>query len=174
MPFGFCPGKPASVHATFAHQDAPHLSGSLAASPQEDPLSTSNGSVTRVGGLAVHKRSGLVGAVNAHPQVMLRPHRLSWDEFELWRQQPLPPTDAVVLEATTNAWPLYDQSVPFVAVGVVANPLLIKWISSANIKTDGHATLKLARLLAASMIPTVWAPPNRSASCAPPSRIAAA
>jgi transposase len=91
---------------------------------------------------------------------MLHPHRLSWDEFELWRQQQLPPTDAVVLEATTNAWPLYDQWVPFVAAGLVANPLLIKWISSANIKTDGHDTPKLARSLAASMVPTVWVPPE--------------
>ncbi len=123
-------------------------------------MSTSNVSVTRFVGLDVHKRSVMVGAVDAHQQVVLRPHRLSWDEFEIWRHQHLYPTDAVVLEATTNAWHLYDQLVPLVASVTVANPLLIKWISSANIKTDGHDTLKLARLLAAGLIPAVWVPPE--------------
>jgi transposase len=102
----------------------------------------------------------MVGAVDAHQQMVLRPRRLSWDEFEIWRQQHLHATDAVVLEATTNAWHLYDLLVPQVASVTIANPLLIKWISSANIKTDGHDTLKLARLLAAGMIPAVWVPPE--------------
>ena len=123
-------------------------------------MSTLNGSVTRFIGLDVHKRFVMVGAVDAHQQVVLRPRRLSWDAFALWRQQHLRPTDAVVLEATTNAWHLYDQLVPCVATVVVANPLLIRWISSAAIKTDGHDTLKLARLLAAGLIPAVWVPPE--------------
>lgn len=123
-------------------------------------MSTANGSVTRFVGLDVHKRSVMVGAVDAHQQVVLRPYRLSWDELALWQQRHLHPTDAVVLEATTNAWHLYDQLVPCVASVTIANPLLIKWIGSANIKTDGHDTLKLARLLAAGMIPAVWVPPE--------------
>jgi transposase len=102
----------------------------------------------------------MVGAVDVHQQVVLRPHRLSWDEFELWRQQHLQATDAVVLEATTNAWHLYDLLAPQVASVTIANPLLVKWISSASIKTDGHDTLKLARLLAAGLIPAVWVPPE--------------
>ena len=123
-------------------------------------MSTSNVPITRFVGLDVHKRSVMVGVVDVHQQVVLRPRRLSWDEFAIWQQQHLHPTDAVVLEATTNAWHLYDQLVPLVASVAVANPLLIKWISAANIKTDGHDTLKLARLLAAGMIPTVWVPPE--------------
>ena len=157
---GTCPGKPASVHATFAHNDAPYLSGSLLPSPQEVLMSTTNDPSTRFIGLDVHKRSVMVGAVDAQQQIVLRPFRLSWDEFELWCQQKLQPMDAVVLEATTNAWHLYDQLVPRVASVAVANPLLVKWISSASVKTDGHDTLKLARLLAAGMLPTVWVPPE--------------
>ena len=123
-------------------------------------MSTSNGQVTRFVGLDVHKRSVMVGAVDAQQQVVLRPFRLSWDQFEIWRRQHLQTTDAVVLEATTNAWHLYDQLVPCVASVTVANPLLVKWISAASIKTDGHDTLKLARLLAAGLIPAVWVPPE--------------
>ena len=160
MPLGFSQGKPASVHATFAHNDAPHLIGSHGSSYKEDLLSTTNVAVTRFVGLDVHKRSVMVGAVDAHQQIVLRPFRLSWSEFETWQQQHLHATDAVVLEATTNAWHLYDQLAPRVASVTIANPLLVKWISAASIKTDGHDTLKLARLLAAGMIPAVWVPPE--------------
>ncbi len=124
-------------------------------------MSTANVQATRFIGLDVHKRSVMVGAVNAQQQILLRPFRLSWGEFDTWCDQHLlATTDAVVLEATTNAWHLYDQLVPRVASVTVANPLLIKWISSASIKTDGHDTIKLARLLAAGLIPAVWVPPE--------------
>jgi transposase len=135
---------------------------------------TSNVQATRSVGLDVHKRSVMIGAVDAQQQIVLRPFRLSWGEFELWQQQHLRPTDAVVLEATTNAWHLYDQLVPCVGSVTIANPLLIKWISAASIKTDGHDTIKLARLLAAGLIPAVWVPPNQPANCAPWSRIGVA
>lgn len=123
-------------------------------------MSTSNVQATRFVGLDVHKRSVMVGAVDAQQQIVLRPFRLSWGEFATWQQQHLHATDAVVLEATTNAWHLYDQLAPRVASVTIANPLLVKWISAASIKTDGHDTLKLARLLAAGMIPSVWVPPE--------------
>lgn len=123
-------------------------------------MSTSNVQATRFVGLDVHKRSVTVGAVDAHQQIVLRPFRLTWPEFELWQQKHLHSTDVVVLEATTNAWQLYDQVVSRVASVTVANPLLVKWISSAAIKTDPHDTLKLARLLAAGLIPAVWVPPE--------------
>jgi transposase len=123
-------------------------------------MSTSNVQATRFVGLDVHKRSVTVGAVDAQQNVVLRPRRLSWPEFAVWQRQHLQPTDVVVLEATTNAWHLYDQLVPYVASITVANPLLVQWIGSAQIKTDPHDALKLARLLAAGLIPAVWVPPE--------------
>ena len=111
-------------------------------------------------GLDVHKDYVVLGAVNAEQQVVVRPHRLSFAEFELWIQQHLLATDAVVLEATCNAWQLYDQLAPHAAAVTVANPLLVKWIASARVKTDPQDTLKLAHLLAAGLIPAVWVPPE--------------
>jgi transposase len=160
MSIDLCRDKPVSVHATFALHGAPHLFRSRPASRKEDLMSVSTPQVTRFVGLDVHKRSVMVGAVDAQQQIVLRPFRLSWDEFELWIRQKLFPTDAVVLESTTNAWHIYDRLVPLVASVSVANPLLIQWISSTNVKTDGHDTLKLARLLAAGLIPIVWVPPE--------------
>jgi len=123
-------------------------------------MSTSDTSVLRFVGLDAHKRSVTVGAVDPEQHIVLRPLRLRWDEFEPWSALHLHPTDAVVLEATANAWHLYDQISPRVASVTVANPLLIRWISSANIKTDAHDAIKLARLLAAGLVPTVWVPPE--------------
>lgn len=42
----------------------------------------------------------------------------------------------------------------------MANPLLVKWIASARVKSDPQDTLKLAHLLAAGLIPAVWVPPE--------------
>jgi transposase len=41
----------------------------------------------------------------------------------------------------------------------VAHPLAVKLISAARVKTDARDTIKLARLLAANLIPSVWVPP---------------
>ena len=68
-------------------------------------------------------------------------------------------TDAVVLEASVNAWQLYDQVVPLVASVTIAHPLLVKAISAASVKTDARDSTTLARLLAAGLIPAVWVPP---------------
>jgi transposase len=41
----------------------------------------------------------------------------------------------------------------------VAHPLAGKLITAARVKTDARDTIKLARLLAANLIPAVWVPP---------------
>lgn len=123
-------------------------------------MATANKSIQRFVGLDIHKRSVTVGAVDPEQHMVLRPLRLRWDEFELWCRSHLHPTDAVVLESTANAWHVYDQISPRVASVTVANPLLVHWISSANIKTDAQDAIKLARLLAAGLVPSVWVPPE--------------
>jgi len=68
-------------------------------------------------------------------------------------------TDAIVLEASTNAWHFYDQLAPRVGQVTVAHPGHVRWIASSLIKTDKRDALVLARLLAANLIPPVWVPP---------------
>jgi transposase len=111
-------------------------------------------------GLDVHKHYVVVGAVDTQQTVVLRPRRLSLEEFERWRRTQLHASDAIVLEATGSAWHIYDQLLQQTPAVSVANPLLIRWIGSAPVKTDGHDTLKLARLLAAGLVPLVWVPPS--------------
>jgi len=66
----------------------------------------------------------------------------------------------VVIESTTNAWHVYDLMEPLVAEVLVANPIKVKQIACARVKTDKKDTLILARLLAANLVPTVWVPPK--------------
>jgi transposase len=109
--------------------------------------------------LDVHKHYVVGGGVNAEKKVILPPRRLDLGEWAVWHTKHLQPTDAVVLEATTNAWTFYDQVAPRVGRAVVAHPGLVKVIASARVKTDNRDVLQLARLLAANMIPEVWVPP---------------
>lgn len=110
--------------------------------------------------LDVHKQYVMVAAIDATHKVVLSPRKINMEQFERWAQTQLLPTDALVLEATTNAWTLYDLLAPLVAQIKVAHPFLVKLIASARVKTDTRDTLHLARLLVAGLIPEVWVPPK--------------
>ena len=115
---------------------------------------------TRFVALDVHRQYLMVGAVDLQQQVVLTPRRFSFEAFDEWAPTHLTHTDAVVLEATSNAWLLYDQLQPLVAEVVVAHPQAVKLIAAARVKTDSRDTIKLASLLAANLIPAVWVPPQ--------------
>ena len=109
--------------------------------------------------LDIHKHYVVVGGVNAQQQMILPPRRLDLGEWAVWLPKHVHPTDAIVLEATTNAWTFYDQVAPHAGRTVVAHPGLVKVIASARVKTDNRDVLHLAQLLAANLIPEVWVPP---------------
>ncbi len=110
--------------------------------------------------LDLHKHYLVVGAVDAKQQVVMPPQRITLVEFATWAPMHLSHHDAVVLEATTTAWRIYDLLHPLVATVTVANPLLVKLIAAARVKTDKRDTITLARLLAAQLIPEVGVPPH--------------
>jgi transposase len=80
-------------------------------------------------------------------------------DLEGWLQKNLQESDPVVIESTTNAWHVYDRLEPLAERVVVANPIPVKQIALARVKTDIRDTLILARLLAANRVPEVWVPP---------------
>jgi transposase len=90
---------------------------------------------------------------------VLNPRRISLEKFNAWAKAKLLPTDDVVIEATTNAWHIYDLVLPLANRVVVAHPPQVKWIAEARVKTDRHDVLRLSHLLAADLIPEVWVPP---------------
>jgi len=67
-------------------------------------------------------------------------------------------TDEVVLEATGNAMAVVRVLRPYVARVIIANPLQVKAIAHAHVKTDKINAGVLASLHAAGFLPEVWLP----------------
>jgi transposase len=114
---------------------------------------------TRYVAFDIHQNYFMVGAVDAHQQIILQPRKVDIQALERWADHHLMLTDEVVIEASINTWTVYDILAPRVARVVVAHPYHIKLIGSSFVKTDKRDTLVLARLLAANLIPEVWVPP---------------
>jgi transposase len=106
-----------------------------------------------------HKRYVMVGGLNAQQEPILLARKIDVDAYPQWAQANLKPGDAVVIEATTNTWNLYDATAPLVGKVVVAHPFAVKQIANARVKTDKLDVYRLARLLAADLVPEVWVPP---------------
>jgi len=109
--------------------------------------------------LDIHKHYSVVAGVNFESQVIVDPVRIEHADLENWLAKNIQSTDFVVIESTTNAWHIYDLLEPLAEKVLVANPIKVKQIAQARVKTDIRDTLILARLLAANMIPEVWVPP---------------
>jgi len=109
--------------------------------------------------LDIHKHYSVVAGVNFEGQMVVEPVRIEHADLEGWLKKYIQPTDYVVIESTTNAWHIYDLLEPLAEKVVVANPIKVKQIAQARVKTDIRDTLILARLLAANMVPVIWVPP---------------
>jgi transposase len=109
--------------------------------------------------LDIHKHYSVVAGVNFDSQVVLEPVRIEHGDLAAWLEKHIQPSDYVVIESTTNAWHIYDLLEPLAEKVLVANPIKIKQIAQARVKTDIRDTLILARMLAANLIPSIWVPP---------------
>src|SRR5574341_1656888 len=84
----------------------------------------------------LHKHYLVVGGVNAHQEVVLPPRRVGLDRWPQWAQANLCKSDVLVVEATTNTWDFYDQTLPFVGQLLVADPRQVAWLAKTRVKTD--------------------------------------
>jgi transposase len=109
--------------------------------------------------LDIHKHYCVVAGVDRDGRVLLQPVRVEHADLEGWLKKNLRASDHAVIESTTNAWHVYDLLEPLAERVVVANPIKVKQIACARVKTDLRDTLILARLLAANLVPVVWVPP---------------
>lgn len=67
-------------------------------------------------------------------------------------------TDEVVLEATGNTAAIVSALKPHVARVIVANPLQVRLIAEAKVKTDKIDAAVLAQLYASGFLPQIWIP----------------
>jgi transposase len=110
--------------------------------------------------IAIHKHDLMLGGIDAHKRIVLAPRRGELSRWPPWVQAKLLLTAAVVLEATTNAWAIYDLRITLVGRAVVAQRAKVKLIAAARVKTAKIDVLTLAHLLRAAMLPEVWVPPR--------------
>ena len=115
--------------------------------------------IQRFVGVDIHATYVTIGALDAQKRVVLQPRRVLLDQFAAWAARHFQSTDHVVLEATTNAWYIYDLLQPLVARVVVADPAKAKAKMALPVKTDKRDTLGLAELLVTNSVPEVWVPP---------------
>ena len=108
----------------------------------------------------IHKHYVLLGGMNTQKGWVLRTRKVRMSRFPEWVLMNLRPTDAVVIESTSNAWVIYDLIAPIAAKTVVANPLKIGQIAGAKVKTDKLDVERLLTLLIADIVPEVWVPPQ--------------
>jgi hypothetical protein len=69
-----------------------------------------------------HKHYVMVGGLNAQLETVLPARKVGMESYPQWVKAHLRPGDAVVIEATTNTWTLYDVTLPQVSQVVVAYP----------------------------------------------------
>jgi transposase len=109
--------------------------------------------------LDIHKEYVMVGGMDEEQEWVLRPRRVEMDRFRAWAEANLREGDALVLEATTNVWEIYDIVAPLVGRVLVAHAAAVRQIAEARVKTDRQDIERLLRLLISDIVPEVWVPP---------------
>jgi transposase len=80
------------------------------------------------------------------------------EALRFFAEQQLQTEDRLAMEATSNTWAVAGVLRPFVAEIVIGNPLRVRAIAEAKIKTDKVDSRVLAELLRCDYLPRVWQP----------------
>jgi transposase len=110
-------------------------------------------------GLDIHKAYFVAVGVNAEKCTVFGPHKIPNVQLENWIAKHLLPTDAVVMEMSTNTYLFYDTLLPHACSVIAVHPPNVRLVTGVKVKTDKKAALTLAQLHAAGMLTGVWIPP---------------
>jgi transposase len=113
--------------------------------------------VPRVIGLDIHRDFAQAVALDGEKFTQLGRVQLDRDSLTAFGRRLLP-SDEVVLEATANTFAVVRVLRSMVGKIVVANPLQVRLIADAKIKTDKIDAGVLAQLQATGFLPQVWIP----------------
>jgi transposase len=110
-------------------------------------------------GLDIHKAYFVAVGVDAQKRTVFGPHKIPNEQLEDWIVRHLHPTDAVVLEMSTNTYLFHDTLLPHVGSVLAVHPPNVRLVTGVKVKTDKKAALTLAQLHAAGLLEGVWIPP---------------
>lgn len=114
-------------------------------------------------GLDLHKKLLVVCALDRRGNVLFRESVDCRREVLIaFAKSKLKKSDQLAVEATTNTWAVVDILRPFVAAITVGNPLQIKAIAQAKVKSDKIDAEVLANLIRCEYLPTVWTPDGQT------------
>jgi transposase len=113
--------------------------------------------MSRVIGMDVHREFAQIVAHEDGRLLQLGRVKLDKESLQAFGGH-LKPDDEVVLEATANTFAIVRAVRPFVARVLVANPLQVRLIAHAKIKTDKIDAAALAQLHASGFLPEIWIP----------------
>jgi len=114
-------------------------------------------------GLDLHQKSLVLCALDRRGKVVFRETvECRREAREAFARARLKKTDRLAVEATTNTWAVADTLRPFVAAVTVGNPLPIRAIAQAQVKTGKIDAEVLAHLPRCEYRPTVRAPDART------------
>jgi transposase len=111
----------------------------------------------RVIGMDVHRDFAQVVALESERLRQLGRIKLDKDSLTSFANQ-LASDDEIVLEATGNTFAIVRIMRPKVRKVAVANPLQVRLIAHAKIKTDKVDAAALAQLYASGFLPEIWVP----------------
>ena len=94
---------------------------------------------TRYVALDLRNHYAVAAAVNRDGEVLLHPQRIDNDRLPAWAQKHLLPTDLVVIEATTNAYYVYDMLSPLVKEVKIAHARKVRQIKDADDADDADS-----------------------------------
>lgn len=111
-------------------------------------------------GLDLHKYYMVATGVDAELNKVYGPRRVDLIDLEDWIQKVITKQDALVVEATANAFMLYDTLIPHAHSVTIVHPPHLALIVHSQGKTDKIAAYHLARLLAKELLESIWVPPQ--------------
>ena len=84
-------------------------------------------------GLDVHKHDLIALGVDEDLNIVLPARRVEFSYLETWMKKTLTKQDEVVLEMTTNTWPLYDELAEYVGSVLVVHPPQVALITHSQV-----------------------------------------
>jgi transposase len=115
---------------------------------------------TRFIGLDLHKYYLVATGVDEELNKVYGPRRVDLIDLQDWIRKTITPQDALVVEAMTNAFLIYDALLPHAHSVIVVHPAHLALIVRSQVKTDKIAAFHLARLLAKGLLSSIWVPPQ--------------
>jgi transposase len=115
---------------------------------------------TRFIGLDLHRYYLVATGVDAELNKVYGPHRVDLIELEEWISKVITKQDALVVEATANAFMVYDALVSHAHSVMIVHPPHLALIVQSQVKTDKIAAYHLARMLAKDLLESIWVPPQ--------------